>query len=134
MDDGAKFRQITRGVINTHAISDDDLDWLLAILETPVTQYDDGSASSTARPIMAKMVTLGTLRLVKESTPQQQDKVFVALAPLLFGSDDINKAEADRALVAFKVTKAIPDIQPQLKDPNAGVRRVAKAALKALKA
>ena len=129
-DDGIRFSKITRGVVQTHTISDGDLDWMLMLLKKPPSSTSNNSMDQL-RSSELKMIDLGTLRLVKETSPQQQAKVFVALMPLLYGDDAINKGEADMTLAAFKVTQAIPYIQPQLKDPNGGIRRDAKAALAA---
>jgi len=130
MEDGLRLQTISRGVAQSHTITDDDLDWMLMLLKS-ASQTDGQTVGRTAKPIELKMLDLGTLQLVKETTPQQQDKVFSALLPLLYGNDTINKGEADLTLAAFKVTKAIPYIQPQLKDPNRGVRRDAASAMKA---
>ncbi len=132
MDEGMRYQQITHGVIRTHAISDADLDWMLMMLVKPVDQTNATSLDLKVREMGVKMIDLGTLRLVRKTTPQQQDKVFKAMLPFLYGSDSINKSGADSTLAAFGVTRAIPYIQPHLQDSNSNVRRDAGLALRDL--
>lgn len=130
-DDTTRYQQISRGVAKTHAISDEDLDWMLSLMNKPAdsagTQQEEAFGTT-----QRKFLVLGTLELVKKSSSPQQTKAFAALLPILSGTDTLNKGEADSVVVAFNLTKAIPYLQEQLKDPSESVRRKAKAALKEL--
>lgn len=123
-DEAVKFQDITTEVTQTHAISDDDLDWMLTLINKP--------ESTPGYSTQMHYLVLGTLEYIKTTTPQQQDKVFSVLLPLLTGSESLDKTSADLTLVAFNVTKAVPYIQVQLHDPNPSVVAGAKNALSKL--
>lgn len=122
--DFVKWEFITDGVVKTGAISDNDLDWMLSIMHNPQTATND--------PQIVHGDVLGTLMHLKQMTEEQRNKIYVAALPLLSSGKKLDKLYAARMMRKLGDKRAIPYLEPLLKDPDPDVQRLAHRALKDL--
>jgi hypothetical protein len=67
-DERHRFWQVRSKALHDRKLSDTDLDWLLALLESSTNE-------------LFEMQTLPALELLGDSTPSQKEKIRIAIAP-----------------------------------------------------
>jgi hypothetical protein len=124
-DDWVTLRQIDDRVYKTRTISDGDLDWILKRMQRPPLD--------TADPNNAPMMRRGALEyvlLLKNIPATQEDRIYIATAPLLSSGNLLDKLEGIRVMTVLRDKRAIPQVVKLLSDPDKRVRNHAKELLR----
>ena len=122
--DFVKWEDITANVVKSGIISNDDLNWMLALMQKPQSPTND--------PQLVHGDVLGTLTHLKQIPEAQKEKIYNAALPLLSSDKKMDKMYAAKILRKLNDKKAIPYIKPLLSDPDPDVQQQARRVLKDL--
>jgi len=114
-------------IINTGAISLDDLNWSLRMLQTP---SQAGEPSQTRLRHLEVMIALKGLRTF---TPGQKERLYQATTGFLTSQDMPERIGAMAVMRATKDRRAIPGVKALLNDPDAFTRQMAQKTLAVLR-
>ena len=122
--DFLKWEDITNNVVKTGIISNDDLNWMLTLMQKPQSPTND--------PQLVHGDVLGTLTHLKQIPEAQKEKIYNAALPLLSSDKKMDKMYAAKILRKLNDKKAVPYIKPLLSDPDPDVQQQARRVLKDL--
>lgn len=107
-------------------ITEPDLAWALNLLKTPT-----GSRNPFAPALRRSSVTI-VLRNVKNLSPDQKDRVYQAVTPLLSSSDDLDRLGAVSVMGNIKDKRALPALTHLLQDPDPKMRSFVRYTIKVI--
>lgn len=124
--DFIQMQNIRKGIHQTRMVSDEDVNWLLMLLQKP-----------TSHPELVDPMVCGILARVANFTPPQQQKILPVVAPLLtqsVPSDTYHNVPYAAALLLGSLgdKDAIPYLAPLLQSSDAALRQRAQRSLSLL--
>lgn len=124
-----RLTNISQNIEKTGRISDRELDWCIALMQSPMRQTGYNA------PLLRVKVVYPLLQL-KYLSSEQKEKLYQAIVPMFNTTNDTQKG-LDRLYATAMVAKledkrAIPYLLPLLNDPRPKVRQKAQKALNAL--
>lgn len=130
-EDYLRYARIDASAEKHGLITEEDLDWTLNLLKTPL------QSSNPYAPALRRSAAMGVLKNVKNFTPVQEDEVYNAVLPMLASSNNIpassNKLEKIGAIAVMKNIKdkrALPALTHLLEDSDPTVRSFAKRTIR----
>ena len=131
--DCRRLFQLKQVIVTTGSISDDEVDWVIALARNPLVATSENSLGSHN---LALGEMLQSMSQVAEFTltPSQADKLFAAALDYfpMDSSDFLTISNGYRAMMWLKEKRAIPLLTLFLDDSRATVRYRAKEALTSL--